>query len=37
MERKKDMTVCEEMQKLRDYLDSKNIEYDDDSEDWGTG
>lgn len=31
------MTVCEEMQKLREYLDSKNIEYDDDSEDWGTG
>ena len=31
------MTVCEEMQKLREYLDSKNIEYDDDSEEWITG
>lgn len=31
------MTVCEEMQKLREYLDSKEIEYDDDSEEWRTG
>lgn len=28
------MTVCEEMQKLRDYLDSNNIEWKDKSDDW---
>ena len=31
------MIICEEMRKLWEYLDSKEIEHDDDSEDWGTG
>ena len=31
------MTVCEEMQKLRDYLDSKKIEWIDKSDDWEMG
>jgi len=31
------MIVCEEMQKLRDYLDSKKIEWIDKSDDWEMG
>lgn len=31
------MTVCEEMQKLRNYLDSKKIEWIDKSDDWEMG
>lgn len=31
------MTVCEEMQKLRNYLDKKEIAWKDVSEDFGNG